>query len=68
MSFQFNWPIVIEERHCIVNLWQLEKSDMAHNYVDGVTDVCINWDDVDGEYCAGSVYDKIIVDLVDGKR
>jgi len=26
---------------------------MAHNYVDGVTDVCINWDDVDGEYCAG---------------
>ena len=33
---------------------------MAHNYVDGVTDVCINWDDVDGEYCAGSVFDKII--------
>ena len=26
---------------------------MANQYLDGITDVVIHWDDADGEYCAG---------------
>ena len=26
---------------------------MAHQYLDGITDVVINWDDADGHYSAG---------------
>ena len=28
---------------------------MATSYTDGITDVTVNWDDIDGEYCAGQV-------------
>ena len=37
---------------------------MASNYTDGITNVVINWDDIDGEYTAGQVLTgKIVVDV-----
>ena len=33
--------------------WSVCGPAMAHQYLDGITDVVIHWDDADGEYCAG---------------
>ena len=33
--------------------WRPEPRVMAHQYLDGVTDVVIHWDDADGHYSAG---------------